>query len=238
MLILAGIFYKTRDNYLPGATNEMQIGSVVPCSQVFEQVYPKINNGAEACMSVGELLFDISCGVEEQEEPKAYDLLPTLYIAVISSGDHNNQNTFPAIFCCTSCFIHVEMFNTLSIPLLLVLMTMIATIGAELRTVKHPHIFSESGEACEHSGEALAIDCSPHVIKITHAAYGVYSNDNTCGRSYSGTCESAISLEVMRARCDGKESCNTYAANNLFGDPCPMTLKYLTASWYCQDHYN
>eukprot|EP00116_Pleurobrachia_bachei_P018970 sb/3479232/ len=50
MLILAGIFQKTIDNYLPGATNEMQIGSVVPCSQVLEQFYPKINNGAEACI--------------------------------------------------------------------------------------------------------------------------------------------------------------------------------------------
>eukprot|EP00116_Pleurobrachia_bachei_P014379 sb/3474641/ len=84
------------------------------------------------------------------------------------------------------------MSNTVSIPLLLVLMTMIATTVGIFSLIK-----TESGEACEHSGEALVIDCSPRVIKITQAAYGVYSNDNTCGRSYRGTCESATSLEYI-----------------------------------------
>ena len=51
-------------------------------------------------------------------------------------------------------------------------------------------------EACEHSGTPLIMDCGDNVINIKHAAYGVYSNDNTCGRFYDGDCLSETSLEV------------------------------------------
>ena len=63
----------------------------------------------------------------------------------------------------------------------------------------HPQLcqYAISGEACEHSGTPLSIDCGEKVISIVHAAYGVYSNDNTCGVSYGGDCLSTTSLEVL-----------------------------------------
>ena len=54
-----------------------------------------------------------------------------------------------------------------------------------------------TGEACEHSGVPLTIDCGEKVIDIKHAAYGVYSNDNSCGLSYGGDCLSSTSLQVQ-----------------------------------------
>ena len=75
------------------------------------------------------------------------------------------------------------------------------------QTVQHLHLhptFSYRyknaipGEACEHSGTPLSIDCGEKVISIVHAAYGVYSNDNTCGVSYGGDCLSATSHQVQQ----------------------------------------
>ena len=54
----------------------------------------------------------------------------------------------------------------------------------------------KTAEACEHSGIPLIMDCGDNVINIKHAAYGVYSNDNTCGRFYNGDCLSETSLQV------------------------------------------
>ena len=56
---------------------------------------------------------------------------------------------------------------------------------------------SNIGEACEHSGVPLSIDCGDGFITVIDAAYGVYSNDNTCGVSYGGDCLSTTSLEVL-----------------------------------------
>ena len=55
---------------------------------------------------------------------------------------------------------------------------------------------SNIGVACEHSGTPLSIDCGEEVINIKHAAYGVYSNDNSCGLSYDAACLSETSLQV------------------------------------------
>ena len=50
---------------------------------------------------------------------------------------------------------------------------------------------------CEKSGVPLSIDCGENVIKIKHAAYGVYSNHNSCGHSYDGICIAETSLQVL-----------------------------------------
>ncbi|XP_063691539.1 SCO-spondin-like [Bolinopsis microptera] len=92
---------------------------------------------------------------------------------------------------------------------------------------------SGTAEACEHSGIPISIDCGEEMINIKHAAYGVYSNENTCGRSYGGDCISETSLQAMKERCDGKNSCAVEALNSIFGDPCGGIYKYLTATWEC-----
>ena len=60
-------------------------------------------------------------------------------------------------------------------------------LGTEIPTI---------AEACERS--SLSIDCGEELINIKHAAYGVYSNENTCGLSHDGDCNSATSLKVLR----------------------------------------
>ncbi|XP_063691535.1 SCO-spondin-like [Bolinopsis microptera] len=92
---------------------------------------------------------------------------------------------------------------------------------------------SGTAEACEHSGIPISINCGEEMINIKHAAYGVYSNENTCGRSYGGDCISETSLQAMKERCDGKNSCAVEALNSIFGDPCGGIYKYLTATWEC-----
>ena len=57
-------------------------------------------------------------------------------------------------------------------------------------------ILTESGEACEHSDTPLTITCDSGEITILAAAYGVYSNDNTCGSYYNGNCVASSSLQV------------------------------------------
>ena len=65
-----------------------------------------------------------------------------------------------------------------------------------LFAIKHSPSGGEA-ESCEHSGIPLSIDCGENVIAIKHAAYGIYSNRNTCGRSYNGKCNSGTSIQVL-----------------------------------------
>ena len=68
-------------------------------------------------------------------------------------------------------------------------------LGAAL-TGKLNYRLQFTAEACEHSGIPISINCGEEMINIKHAAYGVYSNENTCGLSYGGDCISETSLQV------------------------------------------
>lgn len=35
-------------------------------------------------------------------------------------------------------------------------------------------------------------------------------------------------------RCDGKEKCTFRVNNDVFGDPCPDTFKYIEVQYYCE----
>ena len=45
--------------------------------------------------------------------------------------------------------------------------------------------------------------------------------------------QTIYSLQAMKERCDGKNSCAVEALNSIFGDPCGGIYKYLTATWEC-----
>ncbi|KAL5272526.1 hypothetical protein ACHWQZ_G000654 [Mnemiopsis leidyi] len=92
---------------------------------------------------------------------------------------------------------------------------------------------SNTGEACEHSGIPLTIDCGEGVIQIEHAVYGVHSNDNSCGLFYLWECAADTSLQIMQEQCDGRNYCEVHAENSVFGDPCVGVNKYLTSTWRC-----
>ncbi|KAF7653719.1 hypothetical protein LDENG_00079120 [Lucifuga dentata] len=47
-------------------------------------------------------------------------------------------------------------------------------------------------------------------------------------------CQSAVALQVLTARCQGKKSCLVRASTRDFGDPCYSgTRKYLSVIYTC-----
>lgn len=58
---------------------------------------------------------------------------------------------------------------------------------------------------------------------------------NSDGRAPIRTldCVSKNSFAIVNAKCDNKQSCNVDASNNVFGDPCVGTLKYLEVEYEC-----
>ncbi|XP_078578752.1 uncharacterized protein LOC144863450 [Branchiostoma floridae x Branchiostoma japonicum] len=69
-------------------------------------------------------------------------------------------------------------------------------------------------------------------IDILSALYG-RTNNHVCpgGSVPTLSCRSPISLRQVRNLCQGTRSCSVQASNNVFGDPCAGTYKYLEV-WY------
>ncbi|XP_025831334.1 latrophilin Cirl-like isoform X2 [Agrilus planipennis] len=94
----------------------------------------------------------------------------------------------------------------------------------------------ETAYACE--GKTLKIECrSGESIKLIRANYGRFSiticNDHG-NTDWSVNCMSPKTLRVLHNRCNLQSNC-TVQVNNIFfeGDPCPNTIKYVEAQYYC-----
>ncbi|XP_072946025.1 latrophilin Cirl isoform X2 [Epargyreus clarus] len=93
----------------------------------------------------------------------------------------------------------------------------------------------ETAYACE--GKTLKIGCGEgSVIHLIRANYGRFSiticNDHG-NTDWSVNCMSTKSLRVLHSRCSMHQNCSILASTNMFGDPCPSTLKYLEAHYQC-----
>ncbi|XP_070568451.1 L-rhamnose-binding lectin CSL3-like [Ptychodera flava] len=89
----------------------------------------------------------------------------------------------------------------------------------------------KSGFVCEH--DTLSLSCQSGEIEVVSANYG-RTDSSVCG-SYAVTdCVGANSLAIASDRCNGKRSCSVDASNDLFGDPCYGTFKYLEVSYKCK----
>ncbi|XP_031336260.1 latrophilin Cirl [Photinus pyralis] len=93
----------------------------------------------------------------------------------------------------------------------------------------------ETAYACE--GKTLKIECKDgELIKLIRANYGRFSiticNDHG-NTDWSVNCMSPKSLRVLHNRCSQVQNCSIPASTNMFGDPCPGTLKYLEAHYQC-----
>ncbi|XP_026733684.1 latrophilin Cirl isoform X4 [Trichoplusia ni] len=93
----------------------------------------------------------------------------------------------------------------------------------------------ETAYACE--GKTLKIGCREgSVINLIRANYGRFSiticNDHG-NTDWSVNCMSTKSLRVLHSRCSMHQNCSILASTNMFGDPCPNTLKYLEAHYQC-----
>ena len=72
------------------------------------------------------------------------------------------------------------------------------------------------------------------VISVTCANYG-RTNEWTCPHTHvSDTfCYTSNALNIVRHHCHGETSCDILASNNIFGDPCYGTYKYLDVKYDC-----
>ena len=72
---------------------------------------------------------------------------------------------------------------------------------------------------------------------INFASYGTphfFKDIDSCGKFYSGSCESSISLSVVTRKCLNQATCNYFAVNAVFGgDPCPGIPKRLYIQATC-----
>ena len=54
------------------------------------------------------------------------------------------------------------------------------------------------------------------------------------GSIQTANCVAERSLDVIKAKCNNKQSCLIQASNKIFGDPCFGTFKYLELSYNCE----
>ncbi|XP_063929322.1 latrophilin Cirl isoform X2 [Zophobas morio] len=94
----------------------------------------------------------------------------------------------------------------------------------------------ETAYACE--GKTLKIECKEgELIKLIRANYGRFSiticNDHG-NTDWSVNCMSPKSLRVLHGRCSLQRNCSVEVNNEIFGDPCPGTKKYIEAQYKCE----
>ncbi|KAI8490048.1 hypothetical protein Bbelb_321180 [Branchiostoma belcheri] len=103
-----------------------------------------------------------------------------------------------------------------------------------LRTTHVEDGDTETAFSCEHG--ILHLSCSDgKTLFIVDATFGRTTNSyHHCHCSVCRTdCRSDVSLDVVRAACQGKHHCSVLASNDVFGDPCPLVQKYLVISYRC-----
>ena len=89
--------------------------------------------------------------------------------------------------------------------------------------------------ACE--GKVLTIMCDDGgYIQITFANYGRLDYSTcTFPASWTDNCRARESLAIVANRCNGLPTCEIEASNDIFGNPCWGTNKYLEVRYYCTE---
>ncbi|XP_061173301.1 zonadhesin-like [Saccostrea echinata] len=86
---------------------------------------------------------------------------------------------------------------------------------------------------CERSKRKISCPKGSR-LRILAANYGRSSRSICRGKIRTLRCASKNALAKVRGHCDGKQSCELYASNTVFGDPCKGTFKYLDFTYSCQ----
>ncbi|XP_046889616.1 L-rhamnose-binding lectin CSL3-like [Hypomesus transpacificus] len=89
--------------------------------------------------------------------------------------------------------------------------------------------------SCE--GSVSRLRCGWGTIRVQGAAYGrrsrsVCSSRQSWSKTRNTRCARSVTSSMAR-RCNGRKACNVKAANNVFGDPCRGTYKYLDVNYTC-----
>eukprot|EP00112_Aurelia_sp_Birch-Aquarium-sp1_P019789 Seg4965.1 transcript_id=Seg4965.1/GoldUCD/mRNA.D3Y31 product=Hemicentin-1 protein_id=Seg4965.1/GoldUCD/D3Y31 len=89
--------------------------------------------------------------------------------------------------------------------------------------------------ACENGNCYLSCPGSSR-ITITHALYGRKTKSICKGFdwTWSTNCGAGSSWSKVHGACENTSSCRVYANNNVFGDPCRGTPKYLEIKYRCK----
>ena len=77
------------------------------------------------------------------------------------------------------------------------------------------------------------------LLHIFTAFYGKMSGQDceepmVSPRSQIPTCSSKKAGQIVRDECHGQQSCDLYAEDSMYDNPCPEVLKYLFVSYTCQ----
>ncbi|KAG4069943.1 hypothetical protein HA402_015167 [Bradysia odoriphaga] len=87
--------------------------------------------------------------------------------------------------------------------------------------------------ACQYA--SLNITCEPgYHIDVVNAFYGRLSK-TICksDQMLTNSCAAKRSLDIVRTKCNNQETCNVAATNDVFGNPCSGTIKYLDVRYQC-----
>ncbi|XP_041463533.1 L-rhamnose-binding lectin CSL3-like [Lytechinus variegatus] len=88
----------------------------------------------------------------------------------------------------------------------------------------------------ECEGGTLSLECpNGFLISINYANYGRTAGKDICPHRYIRTtrCFARKSLKIVKENCDGRPSCSVAANNDVFGEPCFGTFKYLEVDYSC-----
>uniref|UniRef100_H2Y0M5 SUEL-type lectin domain-containing protein n=1 Tax=Ciona intestinalis TaxID=7719 RepID=H2Y0M5_CIOIN len=96
---------------------------------------------------------------------------------------------------------------------------------------------------CE--GGSNRISCpTGYIINVLHAFYGRTDGTTTCRRDrcphpsiLTTSCTAAGSSNIINDACDGQQYCSLSANNQVFGDPCVGTYKYIKVEYRCTIPY-
>jgi hypothetical protein len=88
------------------------------------------------------------------------------------------------------------------------------------------------GSVAEGASLSLGCPSGQIVSAVAFASYGTPAG--SCGGTpTAGTCHAPGSIVAVRSACVGRPICSVQASNGVFTDPCPGTLKRLTAQLSC-----
>ncbi|KAL4235754.1 G-protein coupled receptor 2 [Mactra antiquata] len=92
--------------------------------------------------------------------------------------------------------------------------------------------------ACENSYIHLSCKNDDERIRILRANYGRFSlvvcNEHGVNKGWNLQCSANSSIQIVTQQCEGKTKCTLRVNNEVFGDPCPDTYKYIEVQYYCE----
>src|SRR3954452_13717243 len=108
--------------------------------------------------------------------------------------------------------------------------------GAAQGGARATESLTAANDVCGPTDEGGQIDlaCAAGTVitGVTFASYG--TPNGSCGGFAADSCDASTSARVVSTACVGKGSCTVGANNDLFGDPCVLTFKRLSAQVTCR----